>query len=121
MLLEEVISDPLCILCQSKPPMGFVQSNAAMYMIIVYTVGLYHLKSVRCDVAGDLFPATPEHVTFKEVVHIKINRPPPIMDGAMVQTLRWCATMVTRHQRSNPIEAQFFSDQLILNVRLMGH
>ncbi len=29
--------------------LGFGQSNAAMYMIIAYTVGLYYLKkSVRC-------------------------------------------------------------------------
>ncbi len=38
-----------------------------MYMIIAYTVGLYYLKSV----AGDLFPVTPEQVTFGKSAHQK--------------------------------------------------
>ncbi len=37
---------------------GFGLSNAA---VLAYTVGLYNLKS---NVAGDLFPVTPEQVTY---------------------------------------------------------
>ena len=50
MRLEEVHTHPFCILRQSKLAnhSRFGQSNAAMYVIIAYTVSFYRLKSVRC-------------------------------------------------------------------------
>ena len=54
MLLEEVISEPLILHMSIKTYLP--------YMLIAHIGGLYSLKSVICR--GDLFPVTPEQVTY---------------------------------------------------------